>query len=134
MNEPGTPTFDQLRIFLTIVDTGSFAAAARRLNRAVSVISYGIANLEAQLGVRLFERTTRRLRLTEAGAQWLPHARQLLAAWEDGQAALRVVSGGSSAMRHTVPPEGGSMLRGRSVGSCASRVFAGTPSVTQTSL
>ena len=53
MNNPGTPTFDQLRIFLTIVDTGSFAAAGRKLNRAVSVISYGIANLEAQLGVLL---------------------------------------------------------------------------------
>ena len=49
MAEPGTPTFDQLRIFLAVVDAGSFAAASRRLNRAVSVISYGIANLEAQL-------------------------------------------------------------------------------------
>lgn len=47
MKNPGTPTFDQLRIFLAIVDTGSFAAAGRRLNRAVSVISYGIGNLEA---------------------------------------------------------------------------------------
>ena len=50
MNNPGTPTLDQLRIFLAIVDTGSFAAAGRQLNRAVSVISYGISNLEAQLG------------------------------------------------------------------------------------
>ena len=47
MSNPGTPTFDQLRIFLAIVDTGSFAAAGRKLNRAVSVISYGIAHLEA---------------------------------------------------------------------------------------
>ena len=39
MTNPGTPTFDQLRIFLAIVDTGSFAAAGRKLNRAVSVIS-----------------------------------------------------------------------------------------------
>ncbi len=45
------PTFDQIKIFLAVVDTGSFAGAGRRLNRAVSVISYGIANLEAQLGV-----------------------------------------------------------------------------------
>ena len=47
-SEPGAPTLDQLRIFLTIVDTGSFAAAARSLNRANSVISYALANLEAQ--------------------------------------------------------------------------------------
>lgn len=68
MSNPGTPTLDQLRIFLAIVDTGSFAGAGRKLNRAVSVISYGIANLEAQLGLTLFEREgTRRPKLTLAG-------------------------------------------------------------------
>jgi len=51
MSSPGTPTYDQLRIFLAVVETGSFAAAGRRLNRATSVISYGVANLEAQLGL-----------------------------------------------------------------------------------
>ncbi|WP_336963006.1 LysR family transcriptional regulator [Sphingobium aquiterrae] len=76
MNNPGTPTFDQLRIFLAIVDTGSFAAAGRRLNRAVSVISYGIANLETQLGMLLFEREgTRKPRLTVAGRAVLAEAR-----------------------------------------------------------
>ena len=64
----GFPTLDQLRVFLAVVETGSFAGAARKLNRAVSVMSYSIANLEAQLGVRLFEREgTRRPTLTEAG-------------------------------------------------------------------
>lgn len=78
MNNPGTPTFDQLRIFLTIVDTGSFAAAGRKLNRAVSVISYGIANLEAQLGVLLFEREgTRKPQLTVAGRALLAEARSI---------------------------------------------------------
>ncbi len=78
MNRPGTPTFDQLRIFLTIVDTGSFAAAGRRLNRAVSVISYGIANLEAQLGLMLFEREgTRKPVLTVAGRALLAEARSI---------------------------------------------------------
>ncbi|SFR83839.1 LysR family transcriptional regulator [Sphingomonas jatrophae] len=76
MSEPGTPTFDQLRILLAVVDTGSFAAAGRRLNRAVSVISYGIANLEAQLGLPLFDREgTRRPTLTEAGRAVLAEAR-----------------------------------------------------------
>ena len=55
-SDPGTPTLDQLRVFLTVVDVGSFAGAARRLGRATSVISYSIANLEAQLGVSLFDR------------------------------------------------------------------------------
>jgi DNA-binding transcriptional LysR family regulator len=51
-SDPGTPTLDQLRAFLTVVDVGSFAGAARRLGRATSVISYSIANLEVQLGSR----------------------------------------------------------------------------------
>jgi DNA-binding transcriptional LysR family regulator len=59
-SDPGTPTLDQLRVFLSVVDMGSFAAAARRLGRATSVISYSIANLEAQLGVLLFDRETTR--------------------------------------------------------------------------
>jgi DNA-binding transcriptional LysR family regulator len=76
VSNPGTPTLDQLRIFLAIVDTGSFAAAGRKLNRAVSVISYGIANLEAQLGVMLFEREgTRKPQLTTAGRAVLSEAR-----------------------------------------------------------
>lgn len=76
MSTPGTPTFDQLRIFLAVVDTGSFAAAGRMLNRAVSVISYGIANLEAQLGLSLFDREgTRKPKLTEAGRALMGEAR-----------------------------------------------------------
>ena len=39
---PGTPTLDQLQVFLTVVDVGSFAGAARKLGRATSVISYSI--------------------------------------------------------------------------------------------
>ncbi|KQM13328.1 LysR family transcriptional regulator [Novosphingobium sp. Leaf2] len=78
MNTPGTPTLDQIRILLAIVDCGSFAAAARKLNRAVSVISYGVANLEAQLGVLLFEREgTRKPRLTDAGRAVLTEARNV---------------------------------------------------------
>ena len=72
---PGIPTFDQLHMFLTVIEQGSFTAAARRLNRAVSAISYGIANLETQLGVQLFERQgTRKPRLTAAGKAVLAEA------------------------------------------------------------
>ncbi|WP_423602439.1 LysR family transcriptional regulator [Sphingomonas sp. MS122] len=76
MSNPGTPTLDQLRIFLAVVDTGSFGGAGRKLNRAVSVISYGIANLEAQLGLTLFDREgTRKPKLTVAGRAVLAEAR-----------------------------------------------------------
>jgi DNA-binding transcriptional LysR family regulator len=76
LSEPGVPTLDQLRIFLAVVEVGSFAGAARQLGRATSVISYSIANLEAQLGVLLFDRnSTRKPRLTEAGRGVLSEAR-----------------------------------------------------------
>lgn len=76
ISEPGTPTLDQLKVLLTVVDAGSFAGAARTLNRATSVISYSIANLEAQLGLTLFDReTTRKPQLTEAGRMVLAEAR-----------------------------------------------------------
>jgi DNA-binding transcriptional LysR family regulator len=52
MSEPGFPSLGQLQVLLTVVDAGSFAAAARRLNRATSAITYAIDNLEAQLGCR----------------------------------------------------------------------------------
>lgn len=90
MNNPGTPTFDQLRIFLAIVDTGSFAGAARRLGRAVSVISYGIANLEAQLGLVLFEREgTRKPLLTEAGRALLADTRTIAAGMDGLRARVK---------------------------------------------
>src|SRR6201991_127935 len=77
-SDPGTPTLDQLRVFLTVVDVGSFAGAARTLGRATSVISYSIANLEARLGVVLFDReATRKPQLTEAGRMVFAQARNV---------------------------------------------------------
>ncbi|SEJ90204.1 DNA-binding transcriptional regulator, LysR family [Sphingobium sp. AP50] len=91
MNNPGTPTFDQLQIFLTIVETGSFASAGRKLNRAVSVISYGIANLEAQLGLMLFDREgTKKPQLTVAGRAMLAEIRGI----SDGIDSLRAKAKG----------------------------------------
>lgn len=78
MSSPGTPTYEQLRTFVAVVDSGSFAGAGRQLNRAVSVISYGIANLEAQLGVLLFDRQgTRKPKLTSEGHAVLAEARAI---------------------------------------------------------
>ncbi|MDB5533610.1 MAG: Transcriptional regulator, LysR family [Hyphomicrobiales bacterium] len=76
MSGPGTPSLDQLQVFLTVVETGSFAAAGRKLRRATSAVSYAIATLEQQLGVPLFDRDrTRKPTLTEMGASVLAEAR-----------------------------------------------------------
>src|SRR5882672_12811590 len=78
MRGPGVPSLDQLTVFLTVVETGSFAAAGRRLGRATSAVSYAIANLEQQLGVQLFDRDqARRPALTEAGTAVLSEARSV---------------------------------------------------------
>ena len=74
------PTLDQLQVFLEVAESGSFSAAARRLNRAQSVVSYTIANLEAQLEVSLFERgATRQPQLTDAGRALISDARRIVA-------------------------------------------------------
>ena len=73
---PGTPSFAQLQVLLAVADAGSFAAAARRLGRATSAITYAIDNLEAQLGLPLFDRVaTRKPELTQAGRAVLTEAR-----------------------------------------------------------
>lgn len=75
MAERGAPSLDQLQVFLAVADAGGFAAAARRLGRATSAVSYQIDTLEAQLGVSLFDRvTTRRPVLTAAGQVVLAEA------------------------------------------------------------
>ncbi len=73
----GDPTLDQLRIFIAVVEHGSFGGAAKAMGRAVSAVSYGIAQLEAQLGHTLFDREgSRRPVLTPAGEGLLAEARQ----------------------------------------------------------
>ncbi|HEY6879885.1 MAG TPA: LysR family transcriptional regulator [Polyangiales bacterium] len=72
-------TLDQLRAFVTVVEEGSFSAAARRLKRVQSAISTAMANLEAQLGVTLWDRSTKIATLTEAGQSVLGAARRVLA-------------------------------------------------------
>src|SRR4051794_29760031 len=72
-----SPTLDQLRVFLAVVENKSFSGAAEVLHRAQSVVSYTIANLEAQLGFALFEKGRRRPVLTEAGRAILTDARRV---------------------------------------------------------
>lgn len=72
----------QLRYVLTVAETNSFTRAAERCLVVQSALSHQIARLEKELGARLFERTSRRVRLTPAGAAFLPAARQCLDAAE----------------------------------------------------
>jgi DNA-binding transcriptional LysR family regulator len=79
MVEIGSPTVDQLRIFLAVADEGSFNRAGKKLGRALSVISYGVSALEAQLGVSLFMREgSRRPQLTDAGRALLADAKAVI--------------------------------------------------------
>lgn len=73
-------TLDQLRVFVAVVDSGSFSAASRRLQRVQSAVSHAVQALETTLGVTLFDRTGRTPVLTEAGEALLGDARGLLAA------------------------------------------------------
>ena len=70
---------DQLRVFVAIADQGSFSAAARYLRRAQSAVSNAIVNLEAALGVSLFDRSGWKPQLTEHGQALLIDARAVLA-------------------------------------------------------
>lgn len=92
------PTLDQLQIFLSVAETGSFSAAARQLKRAQSVISYAISNLEIQLEVPLFERgIARQPQLTEAGRALLPDARRIVSDLHALQSRARGIQQGLEA-------------------------------------
>jgi len=87
-------TLDQLRTFIAAVDEGSFSAAGRKLRRAQSVVSQTLANLEAQLGVRLFDRSARYPRLTEEGQSLLADARSVAGNVDEFKARARAMREG----------------------------------------
>ncbi len=71
-------TLDQVRVFVAVAEHGSFRAAAARLGRVQSAVSHAIANLEAGLGVALFDRSRHRPLLTEEGRALLSNAGEIL--------------------------------------------------------
>jgi len=77
---PQLPDLNDMRYFAEVVERGSFAAAARALGMPTSSLSRRVAALEAALGLRLLQRSTRRLALTEVGAAYLRHCQDLRAA------------------------------------------------------
>lgn len=77
-----------MQTFVRIADEGSLTAAARDLGASLPAVVRSLAAYETALGVRLFNRTTRRISLTEEGRQHLERCRQVLAAVDDAEAAL----------------------------------------------
>jgi DNA-binding transcriptional LysR family regulator len=90
-------TLDQMRTFLAAVDEGSFSAAGRKLGRAQSVVSQTLANLEGQIGVRLFDRTARKPVLTDQGRALVVEARDVAGRMDAFKARAASLAGGLEA-------------------------------------
>jgi DNA-binding transcriptional LysR family regulator len=87
-------SLDQLRAFIAAVDEGSFSAGARKLHRAQSAVSELVSNLEAQIGVALFDRSERYPKLTPAGVLLIVDARSVVANVDLLKARAKGISGG----------------------------------------
>ena len=71
-----------LQLLVAIADGGSFTAAGARLRLTPSAVSKAVTRVEARLGIRLLQRTTRRVAFTDAGEAYVARGRQLIAAFE----------------------------------------------------
>lgn len=94
-----------LRVFVRVIDDGSFAGAARSLDLAPAVVTRLVADLEEHLGARLINRTTRRLSLTEVGEAYLERARRILSEVDEAEAlATSATSEPRGHLRVLLPP------------------------------
>src|SRR5207302_2968720 len=87
-------SLDQLRTFIAAADAGSFSAGARQLRRAQSVVSQTLANLEAQVGIKLFDRSRRAPVLTREGVALLAEARAVVGGMDVFKARAKGLSDG----------------------------------------
>src|ERR1700680_907097 len=74
---------DSVAVFVAVAEQGSFAKAARRLGRSPASVTRAVADIEARLGVRLLNRTTRAVSLTEVGQRFLDGATRVLADFDE---------------------------------------------------
>ena len=81
--------FEDLQAFVAVVETGSFTAAADRLNTAKSAVSRRVSGLEQRLGVQLLRRTTRVLNVTDTGQSFYEHSARILADLVEAEAAVQ---------------------------------------------
>ena len=86
-------TLSDVVVFVAVIDAGSFTSAADELELSKSMVSKCVSRLEAALGARLLHRTTRRLRLTEAGTALYETSKAALAAIDDAQVAVSKLQG-----------------------------------------
>ncbi|MGE4243935.1 LysR family transcriptional regulator [Ramlibacter sp.] len=80
--------FQEMRVFAAVVDAGSFVGAADKLSMSKAATSRIVSELESRLGVRLLQRTTRRLSLTAEGEVFVERCRELLGAVEEAEAEV----------------------------------------------
>lgn len=92
-----TVTIDQLLTFIAASEEGSFSAAGRKLQRAQSVVSQTLANLESQLGVQLFDRGSRKPTLTDHGRALLAEARAVTGSMDHFKARAKSLNSGLEA-------------------------------------
>ncbi|MEM0554461.1 LysR family transcriptional regulator [Aeromonas jandaei] len=101
-------------LFATVVEQGSFTRAAELMGMPKSSVSQKISRLEAQLGVRLLQRTTRRLSLTPQGEVYVEHCQGLLTLARSANLAMaRLRSAPAGRVRITAPEATGTLLLGR---------------------
>jgi DNA-binding transcriptional LysR family regulator len=74
-----------MQAFVQVVDNGSFAAAAKRLDASAATVTHHVQALEDHLGVQLLNRTTRRLNLTEVGRTFYEHSTRILTQVEEAE-------------------------------------------------
>jgi DNA-binding transcriptional LysR family regulator len=96
--------FSALRLLVSVVDDGSFTAAAKTLGISTSVVSRQIAALEAELGVTLLKRTTRSVELTHAGNTYINHIRPLLTELNEANSAIRNPNSGAGGRFRVAAP------------------------------
>lgn len=80
--------FKEIESFVAVAQLGSFVKAADKLGISKAMVSRNVSELEARLGVRLMQRTTRRLALSDAGAEYLQRCVQILGELQDANAAI----------------------------------------------
>lgn len=104
----GTVQLDDAAVFVSVVDAGSFSGAARLLSLPKSSVSRAVSRLELELGVKLLERTTRSLRLTDAGKRYHSSVAPALSAVRDAAREVgELVEEVSGVLRITAPADFG---------------------------
>src|ERR1700739_4150862 len=94
----------EMELFVRVVETSSFSAAARDLKLGQPAISKAIAGLEERLGIRLLVRSTRQLSPTEAGTAFYERALRAIAEANEADAAAQGPGGGVEGRPGTLPP------------------------------